>query len=197
MHHYKKRNVYQELEQYIKSHGKIGQKELQQITSCFKFKKTARNEMLCNIGQVCKYFYFIKKGCLRMYEIDTKGNEVTAYFALEDNIMSAITSFVLEKPSRDCLVSLEPSELLVIYRDDFFKLIDTVPQFANVYHRFMEFAFIHSQMRIYSFLGMEGIDKLRWVMEHEPKLLTRISSKAVASYLGMTNSTLSKLRAKL
>jgi hypothetical protein len=61
----------------------------------------------------------------------------------------------------------------------------------------MEFAFIHSQMRIYSFLGMEGIDKLRWVMEHEPKLLSRISSKTVASYLGMTNSTLSKLRAKL
>jgi CRP-like cAMP-binding protein len=153
--------------------------------------------MLCNIGQVCKYFYFIKKGCLRLYEIDNKGNEVTGYFALEDSIMSANTSFILQKPSRDCLVSLEASELLAIYRDDFFKLVDTVPQFAAVYHKFMEFAFIHSQMRIYSFLGMEGIDKLKWVMEHEPNLLTRISSKAVASYLGMTNSTLSKLRAKL
>jgi hypothetical protein len=57
----------------------------------------------------------------------------------------------------------------------------------------MEFSFIHSQMRIYSFFGMEGINKLRWVMEHKPKLLTRISSKAVASYLGMANSILSKL----
>lgn len=95
------------------------------------------------------------------------------------------------------MVSLEPSEILMIYRDDFYNLIETVPQFANVYHKFMEFAFIHSQMRIYSFLGMEGIDKLKWVMEHEPKLLSRISSKVVASYLGMTNSTLSKLGAKL
>ncbi len=189
--------MYQELEKYIKSHGKIGQKELQEITACFKPLKTDRNEMLCNIGQTCKYFYFINKGCLRMYEVDNKGNEVTGYFALEDSIMSAITSFVLQKPSRDSLVSHEASELLAIYRDDFFKLVDTVPEFANVYHKFMEFAFIHSQMRIYSFLGMEGIDKLKWVIEHEPKLLTRISSKAVASYLGMTNSTLSKLRAKL
>lgn len=189
--------MYQELEKYIKSHGKIGQNELQQITACFKPLKTDRNEMLCNIGQTCKYFYFINKGCLRMYEIDNKGNEVTGYFALEDSIMSAITSFVLQKSSRDSLVSHEASELLAIYRDDFFKLVDTVPQFANVYHKFMEFAFIHSQMRIYSFLGMEGIDKLKWVIEHEPKLLSRISSKAVASYLGMTNSTLSKLRAKL
>lgn len=189
--------MYKELEEYIKSHGKIGEKELQQITVAFKPMKTARNEMLCNIGQVCKHFYFIKKGCLRLYEIDIRGNEVTGYFALEDSIISANTSFILQKPSRDCLVSLEPSELLAISRDDFFKLVDTVTEFANVYHQFIEFAFIHSQMRIYSFLGMEGIDKLRWVMEHEPKLLSRISSKAVASYLGMTNSTLSKLRAKL
>ena len=189
--------MYRELEQYIKSQGKIGQKELEQITACFKPIKTTRNEMLCNIGQVCKYFYFIKKGCLRMYEIDDKGNEVTGYFALEDSIISAITSFILQKPSRDCLVSLEASELLMISHNDFYKLVNTVPPFANVYHKFMEFAFIHSQMRIYSFLGMEGIDKIRWVMEHEPKLLSRISSKAVASYLGMTNSTLSKLRAKL
>lgn len=189
--------MYQELERYLKSYEKIGQKELQEITTLFKPMKTARNEMLCNIGQVCKHFYFIKKGCLRLYELDNKGNEVTGYFALENSIISANTSFILQKPSRDCLVSLEPSELLTIYRDDFFKLVDTVPQFANVYHKFIEFAFIHSQMRIYSFLGMEGIEKLRWVMEHEPKLLSRISSKAVASYLGMTNSSLSKLRSKL
>tara|TARA_R110002051_G_scaffold127873_2_gene201496 strand:+ start:3244 stop:3828 length:585 start_codon:yes stop_codon:yes gene_type:complete len=189
--------VYKELEQYIKSHGEIEEKELQIIIKSFKPMKTTRNEMLCNIGQVCNHFYFIKKGCLRLYEIDANGNEVTGYFALESCIISANTSFILQKPSRDCLVSLEPSELLTIYRDDFFKLVDTVPKFANVYHKFIEFAFIHSQMRIYSFLGMEGIDKLRWVMEHEPKLLSRISSKAVASYLGMTNSTLSKLRSKL
>jgi len=181
--------VYQELEQYIKNYGKIEEKELQQIIKSFKPINTARNEMLCSIGQVCKHFYFIKKGCLRLYEIDAKGNEITGYFALENSIISANTSFILQKPSRDCLVSLEPSEILTVYRDDFFKLVDTVPQFAKVYHQFMEFAFIHSQMRIYSFLGMEGIDKLKWVME--------ISSKAVASYLGMTNSTLSKLRSKL
>ncbi|RIV31646.1 cyclic nucleotide-binding domain-containing protein [Flagellimonas lutimaris] len=189
--------MYQELEKFIKSHGRIDQKELQQITSCFKPLKTVRNEMLCNIGQICSHFYFIRKGCLRLYEIDDKGNDITGYFALEDSLISANTSFILQKPSRDCLVSLEHSELLAINRNDFYRLVESVPQFGNVYHKFIEFAFIHSQMRIYSFLGMEGIDKLRWVMEHEPKLLSRISSKAVASYLGMTNSTLSKLRTKL
>lgn len=189
--------MYKQLENYLKEHTNINSESLQKVTSHFKPLKTKRNEVLCTVGQVCKNFYFINNGCLRMYEIDNKGNESTAYFALEDQIMSAITSFVLQQPSRDFLVSFEPSELLVISRDSFTKLIETVPEFKEVYHKFMEFSFIHSQMRIYSFLGMEGIDKLKWVMEHEPKLLTRISSKAVASYLGMTNSTLSKLRAQL
>ncbi|WP_033959076.1 Crp/Fnr family transcriptional regulator [Psychroserpens jangbogonensis] len=189
--------MYNQLEQYLKDNSNINSESIQKVTSHFKPLKTKRNEILCSVGQVCKNFYFINKGCLRMYEIDSKGNEATAYFALEDQIITAITSFVLQKPSRDFLVSIEPSDLLIISRDSFFKLVETVPEFRDVYNKFMEFAFIHSQMRIYSFLGMEGIDKLRWVMEHEPKLLTRISSKAVASYLGMTNSTLSKLRAQL
>ncbi|MEX0363432.1 MAG: Crp/Fnr family transcriptional regulator [Allomuricauda sp.] len=189
--------MYQQLEKFVQSHGEIGEKELQEVVKAFKPINTVRNEMLCNIGQVCKHFYFINKGCLRLYEIDSNGNEITGYFALEDSIISANTSFILQRPSRDCLVSLEPSELLVIQRKEFYKLAATITQFATVYNKFIEFAFIHSQMRIYSFLGMNGMDKLRWVMEHEPKLLSRVSSKAVASYLGMTNSTLSKLRAKL
>lgn len=189
--------MYKQLEQYLNYRTNISDKSLLEVTSRFKHLKTKRNEILCSHGQVCKNFYFINEGCLRMYEIDNKGNEVTGYFALEDQLMSAITSFVLQKPSRDILVSLIPSDLLVISRDSFLTLIETIPEFKDVYNQFMEFAFIHSQMRIYSFLGMEGIDKLRWVMEHEPQLLNRISSKAVASYLGMTNSTLSKLRAQL
>ncbi len=189
--------MYKQLEYYLKKRASFDNESLSYICKHFKKVTTKRNEVLCSIGQTCKHFYFINKGCLRMYEIDNKGNEVTGYFALEDSIMSAITSFVLQKPSRDFLVSHEPSELLAINRIDFFKLIEELPEFNKVYQQFIEVAFIHSQMRIYSFLGMSGIDKIRWVIEHEPKLLTRISSKAVASYLGMTNSTLSKLRAKL
>jgi hypothetical protein len=189
--------VYKELEQYIKSHGKIGEKEIQQIIKLFKPTRTARNERLSKLGRVCTHFYVIKKSCLRPHEINTKGNQVTGYFKLGNSIKSTKTSFIFQKPSRDCLVSLEPSKWLVINPSNFYELVNTFPPFSNVYHQFIEFAFIHSQMWIYSFLGMEGIDKLKWVTEHEPKLLSRISSKSVASYLGMTNSTLSKLRTKL
>jgi len=188
---------YHQLKTYLKENTTLNNEKIEIISSLFKFKNVNRNEFLEKEGQICNHFYFVAKGCLRLYEIDKKGNEVTGFFALENNILSALPSFITQKPSLDFLIAHEPSELLVIERKNFFNAINDFSEFASLYHKFMEFAFIHSQMRIYMFLGMEGIDRLKWVIEHEPKLLTRVSSKSVASYLGMTNSTLSKLRAKL
>lgn len=189
--------AYTQLKKYIKDNTPLSVEDLEKVASLFKYKKVKRHTMLEKEGQVCKHFYFVAKGCLRLYEIDKKGKEVVGKFALENSIISAITSFITQKKSLDFLSAHEPSELLIITRDDFFKACQTFPKFETLYHKFMEFAFIHSQMRVYIFLGMEGIDRLKWVLEHEPNLLTRISSKSVASYLGMTNSTLSRLRAKI
>jgi CRP-like cAMP-binding protein len=189
--------MHNSLSQYLKRETALNVVDIEHIISHFKLLKTKRNQLLVAEGEVCKHFYFVSKGCLRLYEIDKKGEEITAYFSLEDSFISAITSFITQKPSRDFLMSIEKSEILVIGRDTFFSLLEQYPEFKALYHKFIEFALIHSQMRIYSFLGMEGIDKLKWVIEHEPKLLTRIPSKAVSSYLGMTNSTLSNLKAKL
>jgi CRP-like cAMP-binding protein len=185
-----------ELDNYFTSKG-LSDADAQAVAAHFTERKVPRSEVLETEGKVCKHFYYVKQGILRLYEIDNRGNDVTGYFALEGTLMTALPSFVLQKPSRDFFVALEPSVIGVIGRDTFFELIRQYPAFAGLYNRLMEFAFIHSQMRIYSFLGMQGMEKLQWVMEHEPKLLQRVSSKAVASYLGMTNSTLSKLRSKL
>lgn len=189
--------AYTQLKKYLQANTALTDEEITTVSSLFKFKKVRRNQILEREGQVCTHFYFIVKGCLRLYEIDKKGNEITGRFALEDSIMSALTSFITQKKSRDYLIAHEPSELLIISRKDFYQAFGSFSGVAELYHKFMEFAFVHSQMRVYMFLGMEGIDRLKWVMEHEPNLLTRISAKSVASYLGVTASTLSKLRAKL
>ncbi|SFW42737.1 Crp/Fnr family transcriptional regulator [Chitinophaga sancti] len=185
------------LQNFLQKNTLLNEEESEKVASAFKLIKVGRNEMIEREGDICGHFYFIHRGCLRLYEIDKKGNEITAYFAFENSFITSITSLITQKPSRDILISHEPSELMVIDKVSFFNLTERYPPFKLFYNKTIEFAFIHAQMRIYSFLGMDGIDKLKWVLEHEPMLLTRISSKAVASYLGMTNSTLSKLKAKL
>ena len=186
-----------QLKSFLHKNTRLADEEISDIVSFFEPISTKRKEILIDLESVCQHTYFINKGCLRVYGFDKKGNEVTSKFSFEDHLITTLTSFIDQKPSRDCLVSLENSEILQIDRTSFFTLTEKYPAFKELYNSIVQYAFIHSQMRVYSFLGMEGIDKLKWVIEHEPELLTRISSKAVASYLGMTNSTLSKLRAKL
>ena len=186
-----------QLQIFLQKNTLLFQNEISDIFSFFKFEKVKRNERLIEFGNICKHIFFINSGCSKIYGLDKKGNEITSKFSFEDHIITTLTSFIDQKPSRDCLIAIENSEILKIDRATFFKLIDKYPALKDFYKNLLEFAFIHSQMRVYGFLKMEGIDKLTWVIEHEPKLLSRTSSKSVASYLGMTNSTLSKLKAKL
>ena len=186
-----------QLKNYILENSDLAVEEMEKIITLFSYRKVKRNEILEREGKICTHFYFVASGCLRLYEIDKKGNEIIAKFALENSIISAVTSFITQREALDFLVAHEPSEILSITRGDFYKAVGTFPAFAAFYQQFLEFAFVHSQMRVYISLGMEGIDRLKWVMEHEPTLLSRISSKSVAAYLGMTNATLSRLKARL
>lgn len=185
------------LQEFLTRETQLTRDEIAGITASFTTTRLKRNQVLEQEGKVCKHLYFVNEGCVRLYEIDDKGRDITGFFALEDSLITAFTSFITQKPSRDFLTAYEPAEVEVIPRETFLRLTQQYGEFKKRYDQLIEFALIHSQMRIYSFLGMEGLDKLKWVMEHEPKLLTRISGTAVASYLGMTNSTLSKLRAQL
>lgn len=189
--------AYALLKNYILENSDLAGEEMEKIITLFSYRKVKRNEILEREGKICTHFYFVASGCLRLYEIDKKGNEIIAKFALENSIISAVTSFITQREALDFLVAHEPSEILSITRGDFYKAVGTFPAFAAFYQQFLEFAFVHSQMRVYISLGMEGIDRLKWVMEHEPTLLSRISSKSVAAYLGMTNATLSRLKARL
>ena len=189
--------AYAQLKNYILENSDLAGEEMEKIITLFSYRKVKRNEILEREGKICTHFYFVASGCLRLYEIDKKGNEIIAKFALENSIISAVTSFITQREALDFLVAHEPSEILSITREDFYEAVGTFPAFAAFYQQFLEFAFVHSQMRVYISLGMEGIDRLKWVMEHEPTLLTRISSKSVAAYLGMTNATLSRLKARL
>jgi len=78
-----------------------------------------------------------------------------------------------------------------------FHLVDTVPEFGFVYRQVLESAYLKSQERIYCFQSLEALEKVRWVLTNQSKWLTRLLNKMVASYLGLTPQTLSRLKSKL
>ena len=189
--------MYDLLKKYFKERTEIDEQTLDQICSHFKPTKTKRNELLLLEGEVCKHYYFVNKGCLRLFTINKEGIEGTRYFAFEGAFGTALPSLIEQTPAFEFVQTIEKSELLAISRESFYHLVDTVPQFQFIYRQILEVSFISAQKRIYGFQGLDGLEKVKWVMQYNPKLLTRVSNKLAASFLGLTPSTLSRLKSQL
>ncbi|MBK7884435.1 MAG: cyclic nucleotide-binding domain-containing protein [Chitinophagaceae bacterium] len=179
--------------------GRLGNDldNLDKVLSIFKHITTKRNEQLLQQGDICKYVYFIAKGCLQVYVYDKDFNETTRDIVVEDNWCSELLSFGSGKPATENIRTVEPCELFAIDRQNFQTLIETVPQFDKVYKQILEASYANSVYRINTFVSMSALDRIKWLMEYRPMLMTRISSKLIASYLGINKDVFSRLKAKL
>lgn len=170
---------------------------LDKVLSTFKYIKTKRNEQLLQQGDICKYVYFIAKGCLQVYVYDKDFNETTRDIVTEDNWCSELISFGSGKPATENIRTVEPCDLFAIDRENFQIMMETVPQFDKVYKQILEASYANSVYRINTFVSLSALDRIKWLMEYKPMLMTRLSSKLIASYLSINKDVFSRLKAKL
>lgn len=189
--------MYNTLTEYLQKRNIVDTNKIDLICSYFKLKKTKRNEILLSYNNVCQHYYFVNKGCIRLFTINKEGIENSRYFAFEGSFGTALPSFIDQKPALEYLQTIEKSELLVITRKNFYYLVDTIPKFSAIYREILELGFINAQQRIYGFQGLNALEKVSWTIKNNPKLLLRVSNKMAASYLGMSPSTLSRMKTKL
>ena len=189
--------MYQLLYQYFHRKTGIDRASFAQFAHYFKLRKAKRNEVLLAAGDICTFNLFVNKGCAWLYTISEEGQELTRYFVFEGKFGTAMTSLIDQRPSIEYIACVEKSELLVISREDFYHLVDTVPAVNFIYRDMLEMAYITSQKRIYGLQGYSALDRLRWLMNYQPGILTRLSNKVIATYLGVTPYTLSRLKAEL
>lgn len=170
---------------------------LEKVLSSFIHIKTKRNEQLLKQGEVCKYVYFVAKGCLQVYVFDKDLNETTRDIVIEDNWCSELQSFGAGIPANENIRTVEPSELFAIDRANFQLLMETTPQFDKVYKQILEASYANSVFRINTFVSLSAIDRIKWLMEYRPALMTRLSSKLIASYLGINKDVFSRLKSQI
>lgn len=167
------------------------------VLSMFKPMQTGRNEQLLTQGEVCKYVYFLAKGCLKVYSFDNEMNETTRDPVIEENWCSELIRFGSGKPASENIRTVEPCKLLFIDRKGFQEMMETVPQFDNVYKQLLENSYANSVYRINTFVSLSALDRIKWLMQNRPTLLSRVPSKLIASYLGINKVVFSRLKSKL
>jgi CRP-like cAMP-binding protein len=166
------------------------------VISRFSSTRAMRGQQLLRQGDVCNRVYFVASGALQVFVYDGQFNETTRDIVLEDSWCSELMSFGQRKPATENIRAIEDCELLAIDYDSFQALMATVEPFGLVYKQVLELSYANSVYRVNSLVSMTASERIQWLFEHRPQLAGRVSSKLIASYLGISPETYSRLKSK-
>jgi CRP-like cAMP-binding protein len=185
-----------ELTNFIRKNISIEDKDLKVILSYFKTIKKKKNDILLSQGKISQVSYFVKKGCLRLFFIDDKGKDVTRYIAFENQFATALVSFITNEAAQETIQAIENSELLYITHDDFRHLMKIIPKWKDFYNVYLEKAYVNNSKRLTSFTTLNASERYNQLFKINPNIVKRIPNKIIASYINISQETLSRIKSK-
>ena len=166
------------------------------LHSITKNVQVTKGEYLLEEGKVNNYLYFVEKGCLRGY-YNLDGKEVSYWFSTEGMFASSFYSFISRKPSYETIRALEDSSTIAIHFDDLTKLYTDFHEIEKLGRLVNERYYLQLEERTYSLQFLSAKDRYEKMIANNPTWLQRISLGFLASYLGITQETLSRIRGKI
>ena len=168
--------------------------EEQYFTSILKLKKLKKKQYLLQEGDITRHEYFVNKGCLRTYTIDDKGQEHIIQFAIEDWWTGDMYSFLTQTPARYTIDAIEDSELLCLEKNALEDLYIKIPKFEKFFRHLLQNAFVSLQERVIGNLSQPADERYCTFITKYPNMEKRLPLKQIASYLGITPESLSRIR---
>ncbi len=178
----------------VSQHIKLTQEEEKFFISLLKHRKLRKRQYLLQAGDVSRYENFVAKGLLRAYTVDAKGQEHIAMFATEGWWTSDLYSFLTNTPASQHIDALEDSEVFSIEKPDLEKLYEAVPKFERFFRILLQNAFVANQNRILASISETAEQQYLNFIKKYPSLEQRIPQHQIASFLGITPETISRIR---
>lgn len=161
-----------------------------------QLKTYKRKEVILAEGEVCRYLYFINKGCFR-YFYNKDGEENTGQFFFENGWYSDLDSFLTGEPSEQTIQALEPTELLLIAKENLYRLYDQAPIFERFGRLILERSFIGVRNKNKNLTNLSPGENYLLLIRERPKVLERVALQYIASYLGIKPESLSRIRKRI
>lgn len=161
--------------------------------SGFRQLKLAKNAVLVREGEICPYFCLIKRGILQ-HSILVDADEKTTYLGLANSITSSLGSFLFQKPSRKSIKALTETELLVIDRKRFEQLVSDNPEFRKRYYELIERQLCLIDDYRIDLLTLAPEERYLKLLHTEPDLLHEVPLRYLASFLGISDRHMSRIR---
>ncbi|MGV6862228.1 MAG: Crp/Fnr family transcriptional regulator [Putridiphycobacter sp.] len=185
-----------ELEQYISSYFGIAEpSELAEIRKLFKLSSLKKGDFYLKTNQQAQQLSFIKSGLLRIFVNDAH-KEVTQWISTQGYFVTDLSSFVFDTPARWNIQALVDTEIFSINKSDYQTIGNIVPNWHQLEKLFIASCFTMLEDRIYSHLSMTAEERYHWFFEHNKSLFNEVPLQYIASMLGMTPETFSRIRKK-
>jgi CRP-like cAMP-binding protein len=190
------------LQQAINSISPLSEESSKAFIEAWKYWKTPKDFFLLKENAVSDYIYFIKKGVARIYYYKTARNgdplgqrkEITEWLALDEQFFLSITSFFHRTPSHLIIQTIEPSDVYGIHHDDFMELADKYHDVERLLRKMVTGSLILSQVRMDSIQFESAQQRYEKLLQRSPQIVQRVPLTYIASFLGITLETLSRIR---
>lgn len=181
---------------YLTNHSKLSPSEITDIVSHFTERKLDKNESWISTGEISSKIGFVSEGILRLYnEVDAE--EVTLQFIFENSFFASLTSLVYQMPSRWSIQAITPCTIVEIEREAHFALIDKYKHWLEIDNVQLMMAYTSLENRMYNQLHLDAEQRLQQLLNEHPAIFNQVPLKYIASSIGITPETLSRLRKKL
>ncbi|MEO6149505.1 MAG: Crp/Fnr family transcriptional regulator [Mucilaginibacter sp.] len=179
---------------FFKTHCLLNEEELSIVLRYFKSRKVTKNTLLLFKGEICNHIYFVNKGVIRTYFVSKNSNEKTRFIAFDGSVITALSSFISQKPSFEYIEVLESGEVWSINYHDFNLLKETLPNWAIFYTKVLESAYMFQNYKIEHLMTLSAKERFENVISQNPQFLTRLPNSVFASYLDISQETLSRIK---
>lgn len=187
--------MHNQLIEYINQHAvsPLQEHEIDTIKRVFVPKKLRKRQYFQQGGEICKYYGFVVKGAMRQYSVDEKGNEHIVQLSLENWWAGDRESFTMRTPSLYFIDAWEETDLLILTQADL-PILDKIPAFLEMKAKLDEKHHFALQKRVNTNISLSSEQRYEVLAKTYPEFLQRFPQHIIASYLGITKETLSRVR---
>ncbi|MFP5042490.1 Crp/Fnr family transcriptional regulator [Parasediminibacterium sp. JCM 36343] len=183
--------------EYVLQFGNLNQQQIDLISKKATELELRKDAYFSEAGKISRQFGFIIDGIARVCYYNNKGEEITKYLIEENNMVVDLTSFDNEIPSSSYVQAITNCRLVVFSKKDWQELINTIVGWDTIVHKIISKALLQKVERISPLLSQDATSRYLKFMEIYPTVVNRIPLSYIASYLGITQSSLSRIRKKI
>jgi CRP-like cAMP-binding protein len=173
--------------------GSISDELENQISSKLEFITLPKKHVLLKQGDVCNHLFFVSKGLLRAY-YEKDGEDVTSWFMMENDFIISVLSFFNRIPSYESIEVLENCELIYIHHDGLMELYANSLEFNIIGRKLTEYYYCRSEERLMALRKQKAPEKYEFLLQNHPEIIKRVPAKFIASYLGISSETFSRIK---